>query len=74
MAPREHLMRRSVLLQVVVHCPHFRRPVTAQMNTAIERLVDCADKDACRAPAPGADGQHARPFPNGCPVFPSLSR
>ena len=68
-------MRRTVLLQVVVQCPHFHRPVTAQMNTMIDRLVACTDSDQCRDPNPsGQEGEHARPFPRGCPVFPSLAK
>jgi hypothetical protein len=68
-------MRRSVLLQVTVHCPHFDRPVVAQMNAAIERLVACGDSDRCRDPQPaGGHGEHERPYPRGCPVFPSLAK
>ena len=68
-------MRRSVLLQVVVHCPHFDRPVTATRNEAIDRLVACSDAHLCRDPAPQADAQeHERPYPRGCPVFPSLAK
>jgi hypothetical protein len=62
-------------LQVTVHCPHFQRPVIAQMNTAIERLVSCADADKCRDDAPATEAhEHRRPFPRGCPVFPSLTK
>jgi hypothetical protein len=68
-------VRRSVLLQVVVHCPHFDRTVTATRNEAIDRLVACSDSDRCRDPAPsGAPPDHDRPYPRGCPVFPSLSK
>jgi hypothetical protein len=68
-------VRRSVLLQVVVHCPHFKRPVTATRNQAIDRLVACSDSDRCRDPAPVEElPEHARPFPHGCPVFPSLAK
>jgi hypothetical protein len=68
-------MRRSVLLQITVQCPHFHRPVVAQMNTVIERLVACADSDQCRDPAPAGSGhEHERPVPRGCPVFPSLAK
>jgi hypothetical protein len=68
-------MRRSVLLTVVVHCPHFNRSVTATRNTAIDRLVACSDSDRCREPAPPtAPGEHERPFPRGCPVFPQLAK
>lgn len=68
-------MRRSVLLAVVVHCPHFGRTVNATRNEAIDKLVACADSDKCREPAPpGTAGEHERPFPRGCPVFPSLAK
>jgi hypothetical protein len=73
-------MRRSVALEVVVHCPHFGRPVTATRNLAIDRLVACSDAGLCREPAPAADrpGDEARdgdrPYPRGCPVFPSLAK
>jgi hypothetical protein len=68
-------MRRSVLLAVVVHCPHFGRPVTATRNLATDRLVACEDADRCRDPAPAAaPGEHERPYPRGCPVFPSLAK
>lgn len=72
-------MRRSVLLSVIVHCPHFGRPVTASRNEATDRLVACSDSDKCRASsvtdAPTAPpGEHERPFPRGCPVFPSLAK
>lgn len=68
-------MRRSPLLAVSVHCPHFDRTVQAQRNTAIDRLVACSDADQCRDPhAVASDGQHARPYPHGCPVFPSLAK
>ena len=48
-------MRRSILLQVVVHCPHFDRAVTATRNEAIDRLVACSDAHLCRDPAPPTD-------------------
>jgi hypothetical protein len=70
-------VRRSVLLKVAVYCPHFKRPVEATRNLAIDRLVACSDSDACRDPAPpGAlePQEHARPYPHGCPVFPSLAK
>jgi hypothetical protein len=68
-------MRRSVLLSVIVHCPHFGRGVTATRNTAIDRLVACSDSDRCREPGPpDTPGEHERPFPRGCPVFPSLAK
>jgi hypothetical protein len=68
-------VRRSVLLQVVVHCPHFDRAVTATRNEAIDRLVACSDSDSCRDPLPlGELPDHDRPYPRGCPVFPSLAK
>ncbi|HLK90818.1 MAG TPA: hypothetical protein VKZ18_13050 [Polyangia bacterium] len=68
-------MRRSVLLTVIVHCPHFDRAVTATRNLAIDRLVACSDSERCRAPGPPDEpNEHARPFPRGCPVFPSLAK
>ena len=72
-------MRRSVLLQVVVHCPHFQRAVTGTRNEAIDRLVACSDSDKCRQPnddgaQPDDPREHARPYPRGCPVFPSLAK
>jgi hypothetical protein len=71
-------MRRSVLLQVVVHCPHFGRPVTATRNQAIDRLGACSDAHLCRdqdlPPAAPEPGEHQRPYPHGCPVFPSLAK
>jgi hypothetical protein len=68
-------VRRSLLLTVVVHCPHFDRSVKATRNEAIDKLVACAESDKCRDPSPSADGtEHARPYPRGCPVFPSLAK
>jgi hypothetical protein len=68
-------VRRSVLLKVTVHCPHFKRSVEATRNEAIDRLVACSDSESCRDPAPSAgEGEHARPYPRGCPVFPSLAK
>ena len=68
-------MRRSVLLAVVGHCPHFGRTVNATRNEAIDRLVACSDSDKCRDPSPdAAPPEHERPFPRGCPVFPSLAK
>jgi hypothetical protein len=69
-------MRRSILLKVAVYCPHFKRSVEATRNEAIDRLVACSDSGSCRepsAPSPG-DTEHERPFPRGCPVFPSLAK
>jgi hypothetical protein len=64
-----------VALQVVVHCPHFARPVTATRNLAIDRLVACSDSATCREPAPaGTAPDDDRPYPRGCPVFPSLAK
>jgi hypothetical protein len=68
-------MRRSELLKVTVHCPHFRRPVAATRNAAIDRLVDCDEKTSCADPHPAASpGEPARPYPHGCPVFPALAK
>ena len=68
-------MRRSILLKVAVYCPHFKRKVEATRNEAIDRLVACSDSESCRDPAPVGDGtEHERPFPRGCPVFPSLAK
>jgi hypothetical protein len=68
-------MRRSLLLQVAVFCPHFQRPVEATRNLAIDRLVACAESAACRDPDPPSEPpDHQRPFPHGCPVFPQLAR
>jgi len=68
-------MRRSILLQVIVHCPHFDRAVTATRNEAIDRLVACSDAHLCRDPSPPTEAQeHERPYPRGCPVFPSLAK
>ncbi|MGZ3427565.1 MAG: hypothetical protein ACXVCV_12995, partial [Polyangia bacterium] len=62
-------------LTVTVHCPHFDRPVQAQRNAAIDRLVACSDSEQCRDPNAAASGaEHARPYPHGCPVFPSLAK
>ena len=70
-------MRRSILLKVAVYCPHFKRSVEATRNEAIDRLVACSDSERCRDPAPGPAGagsEHDRPYPRGCPVFPSLAK
>jgi len=68
-------VRRSILLKVAVYCPHFKRQVEATRNEAIDRLVACSESDHCRDPAPASgEGEHARPFPHGCPVFPSLAK
>jgi hypothetical protein len=68
-------VRRSVLLTVIVHCPHFGRPVAATRNDATDRLVACADADKCRDAHPDTPaGEHDRPYPRGCPVFPSLAK
>jgi hypothetical protein len=68
-------MRRSPLLTVTVHCPHFDKPVQAQRNVATDRLVACSDSEACRDARAEAHGnEHARPYPHGCPVFPSLAK
>jgi hypothetical protein len=81
-------MQRSPLLNVTVHCPHFDRPVQAQRNVTIDRLCACNDSELCRdgrilagGPStivddstPPPAGEHARPFPHGCPVFPQLAK
>jgi hypothetical protein len=69
-------VRRSILLKVAVYCPHFKRSVEATRNEAIDRLVACASSESCRDPAPTASSseEHQRPFPRGCPVFPSLAK
>ena len=67
-------MRRSELLKVSVYCPHHKRAVTATRNGAIERLVACDENESCRAPSDPAAGEHERPFPRGCPVYPSLAK
>jgi hypothetical protein len=70
-------MRRLELVQVAVHCPHFSRLVTATRNAAIDKLVACNESESCRdpAPPPGSGSEpHARPFPRGCPVFPTLAK
>jgi hypothetical protein len=50
--------------------------VTASRNLAIDRLVACSDSELCRDPAPakGTPAEHERPYPRGCPVFPSLAK
>lgn len=68
-------MRRSSLLTVTVHCPHFERAVQAQRNVATDRLVSCSDAEQCRDPnVTAAGGEHVRPYPRGCPIFPSLAK
>jgi len=68
-------VRRSELIKILVFCPHFQRSVAATRNQAIDRLVACEESEACRDPAPTAQGtEHARPFPHGCPVYPSLAK
>jgi hypothetical protein len=69
------LVRRSELLKVMVFCPHFVRTVAATRNLTIDRLVACEESEACRDPAPVSSGtDHARPFPHGCPVYPTLAK
>jgi hypothetical protein len=49
--------------------------VTAEKNTAIDRLVACSDSEACKDPAAVSHGDEpARPYPHGCPVFPQLAK
>jgi hypothetical protein len=71
-------MRRLDRVPTTTSCPHFQRPISATRNQAIAwggRLVDCAEKAACRDPSPEAAGhEHARRLPHGCPVLPSRSR
>ena len=68
-------MRRSELLKVAVHCPHFGRNVVATRNLAIDRLVACDESGSCRDPAAAsAPPEHLRPFPHGCPVYPQLAK
>jgi hypothetical protein len=68
-------MRRSVLLEVIVHCPHLGRPVAATRNAAIDRLVSCSNAAQCRAaPQPSSPAEPDRPFPRGCAVYPSLAK
>jgi hypothetical protein len=68
-------VRRSILLKVAVFCPHFQRRVEASRNEAIDRLVACSDSESCRDPAPAVSAsEHERPYPRGCPVFPSLAK
>ena len=62
-------MRRSPLLTVQILCPHFARPVAAQRNEATERLVDCAEKDACAEAKVTASGATVVVRPPTCPVF-----
>ena len=68
-------VRRSELIKVLVFCPHFQRSVGATRNQTIDRLVACDDAESCREHTPAAAGtEHARPFPHGCPVYPSLAK
>lgn len=68
-------MRRSVLLTVAVHCPHLNRTVAAQRNDMIGRLVHCSTGDTCRQTLePAAADVSNRPYPAGCPVYPSLAK
>ena len=68
-------VRRSELIKILVFCPHFQRSVSATRNQAIERLVACDESEGCRDPAPAVHGtEHARPFPHGCPVYPTLAK
>ncbi|MES1207557.1 MAG: hypothetical protein ABUS79_16600 [Pseudomonadota bacterium] len=68
-------MRRSVLLQVLVHCPHVGRTVAATRNAATDRLVSCSNASQCRDPDPASGLPDAdKPFPRGCAVYPSLAK
>ncbi len=62
-------MRRSPVLVVAMLCPHHGRPVEAILNTAIERLVDCREKDGCATRSEREDGVIITVRPAGCPVF-----
>ncbi len=64
-------MRRLDLVPATVFCPHFKRPVKATRNLAIDRLVACDDSERCRDPAPP---DPLRPFPAACPVFPAQAK
>ncbi len=66
-------MRRLDLVPVTVYCPHYQRPVAATHNRAVERLVHCAERDACRATDSASSDGAPRPYPRGCPVYPSLT-
>jgi hypothetical protein len=62
-------------VKVTVFCPHFARPVAATRNQAIDRLVACDESEHCRDPAPSPSAPApARPYPRGCPVYPSLAK
>jgi hypothetical protein len=73
-------VRRSELLKVVVFCPYFQRPVAASRNLSIDRLVACDEAEGCRddaastTTAAARSTDPARPFPHGCPVYPSLAK
>jgi hypothetical protein len=62
-------MQRSPLLTVIVHCGHHGRPVTARRNVAIDRLVACEESERCKV----TSGSTVT-FPQGCAVFPSLTK
>ena len=65
-------MRRSILLQVSVYCPHFQRPVAASRNEATSRLCHCEGNLTCRVSHDGGPVEEA-PFPAACPVYPQLT-
>jgi hypothetical protein len=68
-------VQRSQRLQVTAYCPHFQRPVEVTRNGATGALCDCREKERCRDDTAEAGlHEHARPYPHGCPVFPSLAR
>ena len=69
-------VRRSELIKVLVFCPHFQRSVSAARNLTIDRLVSCEEAESCREATPEAapGNEHARPYPHGCPVYPSLAK
>jgi hypothetical protein len=72
-------VRRSELIKVLVFCPHFQRSVAAARNLSIDRLVSCEEAESCRdatpqVPGPDQGHEHARVFPHGCPVYPTLAK
>ena len=52
----------------MVLCPHFQRPVEATRNQMNERLIDCAEKQACRT-VEEREALTVVVYPEGCPVF-----
>ena len=68
--------RRPQFVQAVVQSEGLSASKAERVvDEAIDRLVACSDAHLCRDPAPQADAQeHERPYPRGCPVFPSLAK